>query len=87
MGHQLMDQGTQDPQRADQPEGRYANSFTVGHNAFEFVFDFGQFYPEGERARVHTRIVTSPTYAKAFFETLRESIAHYEETFGSLTGD
>ncbi len=82
-----MDQGTQDPQRADQPEGRYANYFTVGHNAFEFVLVFGQFYPEGERARVHTRIVTSPSYAKAFLDTLRESIVQYEDTFGPLTGD
>ena len=76
--------GFRDP---DQPEGRYANYFEVGHNAVEFVFDFGQFYSEGGRARVHTRIVTSPSYAKAFLETLRESIAHYEKTFGSLAGD
>ena len=82
-----MGPGTKEPQEADQPEGRYANYFTVGHNAFEFVLDFGQFYPESERARVHTRIVTSPRYAKAFFETLRESMAQYEETFGPLTGD
>ena len=82
-----MDQGTQGPQGIDRPEGRYANSFTVGHNAFEFVFDFGQFYPEGERGRVHTRIVTSPRYAKAFLETLRESIARYQENFGPLPGE
>lgn len=70
-----------------QLEGRYANYIEVGHNAAEFVFDFGQFYSEGERARVHTRIVTSPSYAKAFLETLRESIARYEESFGPLRGD
>src|SRR5690349_1006835 len=25
-------------------DGRYSNYLTIGHNAFEFLFDFGQFY-------------------------------------------
>jgi hypothetical protein len=29
------------------PEGRYANYFQIGHNAFEFIIDFGQGY-EGQ---------------------------------------
>ena len=29
-------------------EGRYSNYFKVGHNAFEFVIDFSQFYTESE---------------------------------------
>jgi hypothetical protein len=62
-------------------EGRYANYFKVGHNAFEFLLDFGQFYPESEMARLHTRIITSPIYAKALFETLRESLDRYEQAF------
>jgi hypothetical protein len=71
-------------QDAQQIEGRYANHFSVGHNAFEFVLDFGQFYPDGGRARVHTRIIISPSYAKAFVETVRASIKHYEDAFGPL---
>jgi Protein of unknown function (DUF3467) len=73
-------------QEAQQIEGRYANHFSVGHNAFEFVLDFGQFYPDGGRARVHTRIIISPSYAKAFDETLRGSIEQYEDTFGKVAG-
>jgi hypothetical protein len=65
-------------------EGRYANYFEVGHNAFEFVVDFGQFYREEDRAHLHTRIITSPIYAKALLETLRESIERYEQTFGTI---
>ncbi|HWQ68346.1 MAG TPA: DUF3467 domain-containing protein [Patescibacteria group bacterium] len=65
-------------------EGRYANYFKVGHNAFEFVLDCGQLYSEGEEAQLHTRIITSPIYAKALFETLRESIDRYEQTFGAI---
>ncbi len=65
-------------------EGRYANVFKVGHNAFEFLLDFGQFYPETGAPQLHTRIVTAPTYAKALLETLRESIEQYEQTFGII---
>ena len=62
-------------------EGRYANYFKVGHNAVEFLLDFGQFYPESEKAQLHTRIVTSPIYAKALLEIIRESLDRFEQTF------
>jgi len=65
-------------------EARYANYFEVGHNAFEFLLDFGQFYPETGRPRLHTRIVTSPTYAKALSDTILESLDRYEHTFGTI---
>ena len=68
-------------------EGRYANYFKVGHNAFEFVLDFGQFYQGSEKAELCTRIVTSPVYANAFLETHRESIDRYELTFGAIQKD
>jgi uncharacterized protein DUF3467 len=67
-----------------QLEGRYANYFKVGHNALEFVLDFGQFYIETERPHLHTRIITNPSYAKALLETLRESVAQYEQTFWEI---
>jgi hypothetical protein len=66
-------------------EGRYANYFTVGHNAVEFLLDFGQFYPEAEHATLHTRIITSPQYAMALLETLREAIERYEQSFGAIS--
>jgi hypothetical protein len=65
-------------------EGRYANYFKVGHNAFEFVIDFGQHYGESQRARLHTRVITNPTYAKAIFATLKKSIERYEKKFGEI---
>jgi Protein of unknown function (DUF3467) len=72
------------PQAVTRPEGRYANYFEVGHNAFEFLLDFGQFYPGNEEPLMHTRVITSPTYAKAFLDTVRDSIAQYEATFGPI---
>lgn len=65
-------------------KGRYANYFEVGHNAFEFLFDFGESYDEDSKVRFHTRIVTAPTYAIALLETLRGSIDHYEQSFGVI---
>jgi len=65
-------------------EGKYANHYRVGQNAFEFVIDFGQFYEENEQARFHTRIITSPAYAKELLVTLREAIETYEQNFGII---
>ncbi|HET9653272.1 MAG TPA: DUF3467 domain-containing protein [Usitatibacter sp.] len=60
----------------------YANQFEVGFNAFEFLFDFGQSYEE--RAARHSRIVTTPVYAKVFRALLDRSINDYEEAFGVI---
>jgi hypothetical protein len=65
-------------------EGRYANYFTIGHNAFEFLLQFGQFFQDGEIPSFHTRIVTSPSYAKSLLETLQQAVDRYEETFGVI---
>lgn len=75
------------PGGSEQLEGRYANYFEVGHNAVEFLIDFGQFYPESAQGQIHTRIVTSPAYAKALLQTLRESMDSYEGTFGPIGGE
>ena len=65
-------------------EGKYANYFKVGHNAFEFVLDFGQYYSESEEAELYTRIITSPCYAKELFETLQNAIRQFEQTYGTI---
>lgn len=65
-------------------EGKYANYFQVGHNAFEFLLDFGQVYLEGKQEHFHTRIVTSPAYAVELLKVLSESLEQYERTYGSL---
>jgi hypothetical protein len=69
-------------------EGQYANYFQVGHNAFEFVIEFGQYYPGNDGAELFTRIVTSPVYAKSLLDTLTTSIRAHEKTFGPIdSGD
>ena len=77
-----------DASRKDKkPEGKYANYFAVGYNAHEFIFDFGQNYSENDQAELHTRIITSPTYAKTLFELFHRSIAEYEKAHGSIEDD
>jgi len=68
----------------DKIKGQYANYAKVGHNAFEFIFDFGLLQGESGDVFIHTRIFTSPGYAKAFMEILQESIAKHEETYGNI---
>jgi hypothetical protein len=62
-------------------KGTYANYFQVGHTAFEFVIDFGQNYA-GKQPSCHTRIVTSPTYARALLLTLTTALEEYSKRFG-----
>jgi hypothetical protein len=73
------------PEHLDEErEGRYANHFHIGHNAFEVVLQFGQFYEGDKQAVMHTRIVTSPAYAVTLLQLLGESMAEYESRFGPI---
>ena len=71
-------------EQADLPAriSRYANAFNIGHNAFEFVMEFGQQLSEEEEVPMHTRIVTHPIYAKALYASLGDSLLRYENEFG-----
>lgn len=65
-------------------EGKYANYFEIGHNAFEFYVDFGQYDPQSESVQMHTRIVTNPAYAKMMGETLSSSVESYQREHGPI---
>lgn len=68
----------------NEPRGEYANYLEVGHNAFEFVLQFGQAFESAAEARVHTRIVTNPVCAKAMLKTLQTSVDSYEAAHGAV---
>ena len=80
----VMSGKSKDVQDSGQPNGQYANYFKVGHNAFEFLFDFGQIHTEGRPAPLHTRIITTPVYAKSLLGLLQESIDQHEQIFGAI---
>ena len=71
----------------DMLEGRYANYFEIGHNAFEFLLDFGQCYAEEPDGWMHTRIVTSPIFARRLADSLNQALAQYERNHGQIPGD
>ena len=83
MGHSAMAAAN----HSQNIQGRYANYFKVGHNAFEFVIDLGQYYGDDEFLQLHTRIVTSPVYAKRLLVTLQEAITQHETRFGKIVDE
>lgn len=66
-------------------EGRYANYFKVGHNAYEFFIDFGQYNAETDQAELFTRIIVNPAYAKELLRLLTDSMEQYEKRYGEVT--
>jgi len=82
-----MAAGNDDCGDAERLVGRYANYLKIGRNAFEFLFDFGQSHREGREPRFHTRIITGPTYAKAFLEAFHDAIESYEDDYGAIPAD
>jgi hypothetical protein len=78
-----MSEGT-GRRRAATPKAKYSNYFEAGHNAIEFLIDFGQCYESEKRETLHTRIVTSPFYARRLANVLEESLRNYEQEFGTI---
>lgn len=68
-------------------EARYTNYFQVGHNSAEVILDCGCFYVEEAGPIIHTRIATTPVYAKALLDTLQDAIRTYERDFGEIRVD
>jgi len=69
-------------QNFDSIEGKYANYFQIGHNAVEFIVEFGQLYSDAAVPLLHTRIITSPPYAKTLLTLLQEALVEHEKQFG-----
>lgn len=62
----------------------YSNIVRIGHSPYEFMLDFGQFQPEGKRAFMDVRVITSPQHAKAILKALEENITRYEKKYGKI---
>ncbi|HEX8985381.1 MAG TPA: DUF3467 domain-containing protein [Bryobacteraceae bacterium] len=67
-------------------EGKYTNCFQIGHNAFEFVLEFGQSYSD-QTEFMHTRLVTSPAFAARLSQLLSEALSQYQARFGPISHD
>ena len=69
-------------QDSESIEGKYANYFQIGHNAVEFIVEFGQLYSDDTAPLLHTRIITSPSYAINLLKLLTEALAEHEVHYG-----
>lgn len=65
-------------------KGAYANLEIVTHSPTEFILDFCQLFPGLPKANVISRLIVSPSHAKALLNTLSQNIAKYEENFGPI---
>ena len=70
--------------RSQLGEARYSNFAEIGHNATEFVFDFGQGWVDEEPVRVYLRVVTTPDMAQELCKKLDEALMRYRVVFGEI---
>ena len=65
-------------------QGLYANLAFLSHSETEFVLDFIFLQPQVPKAKVRSRIITSPTHAKKLLAALTDNINKYESRFGKI---
>jgi len=65
-------------------QGAYINLAIISHSETEFVMDFIFFSPNPQKAKVRSRVITSPAHAKRFLAALQENIIKYEGRFGPV---
>lgn len=65
-------------------QGVYANLAVVNHTDAEFMLDFVFVQPQVPKAKVRSRIITSPRHAKRLLAALNDNIRKYEEKFGKI---
>jgi hypothetical protein len=65
-------------------QGVYVNLAAINHSDTEFVLDFIFVQPQAPRAKVRSRVITSPRHAKRMLLALQENVARYEKIFGEI---
>lgn len=64
--------------------GIYSNLALITHSESEFILDFIFFQPQNQKAKVRSRIITSPAHIKKIITALQDNIAKYEAKFGQI---
>jgi hypothetical protein len=68
----------------DLSQGVYSNLVLINHTENEFVLDFAFIQPNSGRAKVRTRVISSPRHTKRLIAALQKNIERYEERFGTI---
>jgi hypothetical protein len=68
-------------------EGIYSNLAIITHSPAEFVLDFTRVVPGVPKAKVLSRIITTPQHAKMLMRALKDNIDKFESRFGEIKID
>ncbi len=88
-----MSQKDENPQNQNQiqievddnvAQGSYANLALISHSETEFIMDFIFLQPQVPKAKVRSRVITSPSHAKKVLLALEDNIKKYESRFGKI---
>lgn len=62
----------------------YSNLAMISHSHSEFFIDLACMLPNLPKAKVHTRVVSTPTNTKLLLQALAENVRKYEAQFGEI---
>jgi hypothetical protein len=65
-------------------QGAYVNMGSVSHTETEFVLDFIYVQPQQPRAKVRSRVITSPRNLKRLIAAMQDSLQRYEQRYGTV---
>lgn len=68
----------------DVAQGTYANLVLLNHTENEFVLDFAFIQPANGRAKVRSRIISSPRHTKRLLNALQKNLERFEERYGRI---
>ncbi len=68
----------------EEAQGTYSNLAIITHSPAEFIIDFTRVVPGVPKAKVKSRIITTPQHAKMLLKALQENIEKYEARFGEI---
>lgn len=65
-------------------QGVYANLAVVNHTDGEFCLDFIYVQPQAPKAKVRSRVITSPKHLKRLIGALQDNLQRYEQQHGAV---
>jgi hypothetical protein len=68
----------------DIAQGEYSNLVLLNHTENEFVLDFAFIQPNNGRAKVRSRVISSPRHTKRLLMALQKNLDRYEERYGRI---
>ena len=68
-------------------QGLYSNLAFISHSEQEFIMDFMFLSPQQPKAKVRSRVITSPKHAKRLLAELIDNVKKYEARFGAIPAD